>query len=531
MKWSAHKLLPIPTDDEVAVMEPEELLEIHRRREEAIHNEAADPYTYGYELPSWKRAWEMWKDWRILLLLGANRSSKSEFGAKTVVKAAMENPKSLIYCFSQNEETSLLVQQPAIYRYLPANLKTKSTSSVQYISYKAQTGFAERSLILPNGSRIIFKFYSQWQQDDKILEGMALGSPDPQWRNVGAWLDEYLLGMDLLDRLYLRLATHGALMLLTFTPKDGITETVSNFIKESTTVEMGKTKVLSDLHSIPEKEIPIVQVNERKSAAIVYFHTEHNPWGGYEEVVEICRSKSDWKYTITALYGFPTKSYTTKFPKFSHAVNVVKPEMIPTKGVTRYQIIDPAGKKSWFMGWIAVDTVGTFWVYREWPDVGIGDWAVQGKNGKWVEGEGAKTKGHGLRDYIETSYLAEGREFKNKEWTGGEEVFERLIDPRLGAARYQGADNDSSIMEDLEELDFSVIPAPGDDIEDGLQKLIDLMAYDTTKEIDGMNRPHFYVSEDCQNIIQALSEYTGDGGLKEAWKDPIDVLRYAAAAD
>jgi hypothetical protein len=27
-----------------------------------------------------------------------------------------------------------------------------------------------------------------------------------------------------------------------------------------------------------------------------------------------------------------------------------------------------------------------------------------------------------------------------------------------------------------------------------------------------------------------LSEYTGDGGLKEAWKDPVDVLRYAAIA-
>lgn len=531
MKWTPHKLLAIPTDEEIAAWEPEELLEYYQQRETAIQNESADPYYYGYELPSWKASWEMWKGYRILLLLGANRSSKSEFGAKTVVKAAMENPKSLIYCFSQNEETSLLVQQPAIYRYLPADLKTKSTSSVQYISYKAQTGFAERSLILPNGSRIIFKFYSQWQQDEKILEGMALGSPNPEGLNVGAWLDEYLLGMDLLDRLYLRLATHSALMLLTFTPKDGITETVSNFIKEAETKDRAMTKVMKDLHSLPEMEIPVTQVNKRKSAAIVYFHTENNPWGGYEEVVDICRSKSDWKYTITALYGVPTKSYTTKFPKFSHQVNVVDRDKIPTKGVTKYHIIDPAGKKSWFMAWIAVDAAGTFWVYDEYPSVDIGDWAEQGKNGKWVEGEGAKTKGLGLRDYIDISYDIEGRKRREGEWVEGDEIFERFIDPRLGASRYQGVDNDSSIMEDLEDLDFLVKPAPGDNIEDGLQKLIDLMAYDTTKEIDGSNRPHFYVSENCQNIINALSEYTGDGGLKEAWKDPIDVLRYAAAAE
>jgi hypothetical protein len=31
-------------------------------------------------------------------------------------------------------------------------------------------------------------------------------------------------------------------------------------------------------------------------------------------------------------------------------------------------------------------------------------------------------------------------------------------------------------------------------------------------------------------FTQGLSEYTGDGGLKEAWKDVIDVLRYAAIA-
>jgi len=61
--------------------------------------------------------------------------------------------------------------------------------------------------------------------------------------------------------------------------------------------------------------------------------------------------------------------------------------------------------------------------------------------------------------------------------------------------------------------------------------LIGKMAWDTTKPMDSVNRPHFYVSSDCENIIQALSEYTGDGGLKEAWKDPVDCCRYAAVAN
>ena len=531
MQWTPHKLLQIPTDEEIAVMEPQELVELHRTRELAITNEAEDPYHFGYELPSWKKSWAYWQRYRTLLLLGANRSSKTEFGAKSVVKAALENPNSLIYCFSQNAETSVLVQQSAIYRYLPAEIKRKSTSNVTYISYKAQTGFSENSVILPNGSRIIFKTYTQWLQNQTILEGMELGSRDPQWLNVGAWCDEFLGGMDLIDRLYLRLASRDAKLLLTFTPKDGVTETVSNYTKGARTEESGEAILLREIHKMDNITVPTFQTNEEKNTCISYFHSIDNPWSGYETIVELCKSKNDFKYTLTAAYGVPTKSYTTRFPKFSVAVNVVNPEAIPTKNITRYQIIDPAGRKSWFAAWIAVTSCGTYWVYREYPGVDIGNWAEQGKNGKWTEGEGSKGKGLGLRDYIELFYQMEGRKMANKEWVGGEEIYERLIDPRLSAAKYQKADGESSILEDLDELDFPVIPAPGEDIEDGIQKLVGLMAYDTTKELDALNRPHFYVSSECENIIQALSEYTGNDGLKEFWKDPIDCLRYAASAD
>jgi hypothetical protein len=128
--------------------------------------------------------------------------------------------------------------------------------------------------------------------------------------------------------------------------------------------------------------------------------------------------------------------------------------------------------------------------------------------------------GYGITDYVELIHDLEG----------DEEIAERLIDPRLGAAKYQASDGASSIIEDLNDQDIVCIPAPGLEIDDGLQALIGKMAYNTTIPQDSVNRPHFYVSSDCENIIQALSEYTGEGGLKEAWKDPIDVLRYAAVA-
>jgi hypothetical protein len=74
------------------------------------------------------------------------------------------------------------------------------------------------------------------------------------------------------------------------------------------------------------------------------------------------------------------------------------------------------------------------------------------------------------------------------------------------------------------------VPAPGLDIEDGIQALQSKMAYNKKISIDGVNRPHLYVSNRCQNIIQAFQEYTAEGGPDEAWKDGIDVCRYAAIA-
>jgi hypothetical protein len=171
------------------------------------------------------------------------------------------------------------------------------------------------------------------------------------------------------------------------------------------------------------------------------------------------------------------------------------------------------------MCWIAVDETGTMWVYREWPGVDVGDWA-EWRGGKWMPGEGAKGQGFGIRDYVDLI----------EEMEGEEDIFERLIDPRLGAAKYQVQDGSSSIIEDLNDSGMVCIPAPGLEIDDGLQALIGKMAWDTSKPLDSVNRPHFYISSDCENIIQGLSEYTGEGGLKEAWKDVIDVLRYAAIA-
>ncbi len=518
LNWERHEILKPPTEAEVAQMQPEELLRIHALYHEAIENARKDPYRFGFVLPHWNYADKTLEQFRTLLLLGANRASKTSYGAKTVIRAAVENAASLIYCFSQNQETSVVVQQAAIFDYLPAEYKVKKTETTEYISYSMQNGFAGNKLTLPNRSQIVFKTYSQFQQNQSILEGMELGSRTAKWVNIGAWCDEYLLGMELLDRLYLRLATRNAKLLLTFTPKDGETETVKNYRDGSITIETRIAELMETLHGKPNYKVPYIQHNHKKDTGIIYFHSKDNPFSGYQSIVEMCRAKNDEGYTLTAAYGVPTKSYTSKFPRFSREINVVKHDAIPRKDVTRYHIIDPAGAKNWFMAWVAVDSSDTWWVYREWPDTTYGDWARYSQ-GKWLPGEAARSLGMGMRDYVDLIARLEADD--------GGVPYERLIDPRLGQARYQGENGQSSIIEDLADHGIICVPAPGLDIEDGLQALQTKLAYNTKAPVDGINRPHLFISEQCGNIIQSLIEYDATPA-SEGLKDCIDVLRYAA---
>ena len=442
-----------------------------------------------------------------------HNSSKTQFGAYSVVKAAMENPASIIMCFAQSSEVSIRQQQSAVYNWLPPEYRMKQTSSNAYISYTLKNGFTDNSLILPNKSQILFKTYSQYQNNPTFIEGAELGSKSATWHNIGVWLDEYLLGEDLISTMRFRLATRNSKMLVTFTPIDGWTEVIKDYLDKAKTIETREAELLNG------EILPYIQHSHKRNASIHYFHTIDNPFSGYERLANDLRNESREKILIRA-YGVPVKSQATKFPKFNKEVNVVPHETMPIKGITRYHIIDPAGSKNWFMSWIAVDGSGTYWVYREWPDTTIGDWA-EWKNGKWASGEGAKGLGYGMKDYVDLIHELEG----------DEEIYGRIIDPRLGAAKYQAQDGSSSIIEDLAENDIICIPAPGLDIEDGLQALISKMSWDTSKPMDSLNRPKFYVSDECGNIISALSEYTGEQGLKEAWKDPLDTLRYAAIYD
>ena len=517
-------------------MDPQKVLNLHHQYHAALRNAQDDPLNCGFQMPHWDSADALMTGENAtneLIILGGNRSGKTVYGARSIIKAAIENDGALIFAFSQNAEVSIRQIQKTVYEWLPPEYRKTSRSKNHYVSYKRQTGFSSSSLIFPNDSQIVFKHFSQFLQDQSILEGAELGSFSENYVNWGVWLDEYLLGPELINTLRFRLATRNAKMLLTFTPIYGYTETVREYLHQAETTEQAPAELLDG------EQVPVIQRSKNRDASIVYFHSINNPFGGYPRIKKTLEDRPRDEI-LTRAYGVPVRSSTTVFPNFSRESNVVTPDKIPQENVTRYQLIDPGGSKNWFCVWVAVDASGTWWVYREYPD--DEDW-VEWREGKWRPGPGARGRGLGIKEFVKLFYELEGgviTEHPDGRITTdtrdqGETIHERIIDPRMCKIQTPSKDGGSeSILSNLDDLDFICLPSafpPGDrghEIEQGLQALNNLMAYDRRREIDSINRPHFFVSQDCRNLLHSLGEYTAEAGLKEATKDPIDCIRYGS---
>lgn len=528
LKWEPHPYLKPPSDEWMASLDPskdedcQKLIDLHRIYHEAIENERRDPLRYGLVLPHWKDALGLLEEDNAteLWMYGGNRSSKSKFCAWLCMRALLENPGTRIFCWSQNDEASKLNQQPYFWEYLPQEMRRKQRGTLAKIVYTKANGFTDKNFILPNGSQCIFKTYSQFLNDPTTIEGAELGAQRPAdgfpFPNIGNWFDEYLLGPDLLETIRFRLATRDAVNLISFTPIDGYTEVVRQCIAGAKTLQTKEAKLLNG------ELVPYIQQPKKKNARIIYFHSEMNPYGGYERLARDLEGEPREKILVRA-YGVPTKSATGKFPRFTRESNVMKHAELPfikdpDYPVTRYLVVDPAPVKPWSMIWVAVDAAGVHYVYREWPDISYGEWGEWGKNNRSRPGPAAKANGYGIKDYVNLILTAEE----------GEEIYERYMDPRMGNTARQGKDGAVTMMDDMADEGMDFYPAPGKDEDEGLQALQNLIAWDRERPVDALNRTHFIVSDQCEQTILCLNEYTGNEGKNEAWKDFVDGCRYMA---
>lgn len=507
--------IPPHSRDVLASMPHDQLVKYAQARKYAELRAEENPVGSGWIMPSWRKVMDAWQKYPIIVILGGQRSSKSSFASRLCVWAAATIPQAEVRAYHVNEDRSVEDQQRFIWDALPSSIRTLPTKKGVYhsVQYSQKNGFTDNVCILPplpgakRGGTIKFGNYRQYQQDAQVTEG---------YKAHLIWADEEIPPKMFETLVYRTTDFHGRII-LTFTTLSGWTPLIQDILGRTRTLEKRRSSLLN-------VDLPVMQESlSRPGAAIFYFWTEDNKFIDTSDFLMKIRGRSRDEILARA-YGIPVKSISGAFPAFNKEHNVVAAKDLPwvrnpEYKVTRYMAIDPAGSKNWFMLWVAVDADNTWWVYREWPD--YDDWALPGSTAEGKPGPAQKGSRKGIKDYVEMI----------RDLEGDEAIFERFIDPRLGAAEKQSADGAVTIISQLDDEGMTVVPAPGVDVDNGLQLISNQLAFDDGKPISSVNAPHLFISEECQNFIFAMQEYTAKGGKEEATKDPIDCLRYIAVSN
>lgn len=513
MSWkpTEHPFFPLPSRDKAAAFIEANGDDAFKQwledREQRIALTTKDPFAHGIRLPHWKDASDLVEKYDRVLVSGGNRSGKTQFMASWTVEQMVLRPNLDVAVFSMTSQSSVRDLQPAFFNWLPQEWKTAKKSKDCNINFSRKNGFTDNVFIAPNGSRCMFFHYSQ--QSD-ILEGAEL--------DVVAF-DE-LVPYSWVQTAAYRLITRKGKMLITATPVTGFTPTVADFQSNMKVVETREAKLLDQnrvhVKGCPVGHMPYIAECVRKDSAVIFFPTDMNPFQPKDEMVRVLKGETESAKRCRA-YGYVERSQAGFFPRFS-STHIIPRDAIP-KNTTKYMCADPAGSRMWAMLWCAVDKEGNHYVYREWPDAEtFGNWAELGEKPEGERGEAQKAQGYGLADYKAEILRAEE----------GEYISERLIDPRAGGTPAQTQDGSETLIDllgyDPDGMYFQA--ASGVTLEQGIESINSLLAYNPDEPLSIVNKPHLYISEDCENLIACMRNWTSAAGDKNCWKDFCDVLRY-----
>ena len=445
-----------------------------------------------------------------------HNSTKSTFANRLLVDMAQKIDEAKIYHWHDNEERSVVDAQATIFNSLPFDLREKGQKrgGQNYsVTYNQKTGFVGRlpTCILPprdgidRGSSIFFKYYTQYLQNQQVAEGF----------------NAHIIEMDeecplkLFQTMIPRTVDFHGRIILTFTTLQGWTPLIAELLK-------GAETVATRYAPTEGRKLPVEQIcHAWPSARIYYWWTQDNPFIDSHHLVEQYVNQPV-EERLARLYGIPTKTQQGKFPKFNKDVNVVPHGEIPfikhpdKYPVTRYFITDPAGTKPWVAVWIGVIGDGRVYVYRESPTE---EWCQPHVNNAGTPvgkpSVGQKPNGWG--------YLQWKEHFLGLEQD--EEIIQRICDPGFGTQKVTKTDGQTDLFSEMAALDFHMVPVYRGDVEAGVAKINDLLAWNDRKPMSVINRPQLYVSDQCQNTINSMLEYTGCS-KEEHFKDFVDTIRY-----
>ncbi|MBQ2630669.1 MAG: hypothetical protein IJG13_13425 [Kiritimatiellae bacterium] len=368
-----------------------------------------------------------------LLIMGSNRSGKTDFAAKLTVQTMMLGDKK---CCSgaQTHHTQKENQMARVWHYMPAELKArnvatkKAKDAVENISYTDKNGFAGSRVTLANKSQLNFITY---EMTTNSLEGVEYDL---------AWPDEEY-GIGHYNLLTTRITSRSGMFLGTFTPLNGYTAPIAAFLNGATTTRWhvawlrprdgGEKMPWKELNlteeeyeklkawrregqigdcGVPESRpedcfewlfeqgdgrdpakvpqgrafdaVPRVCVCQGGQAAAVWFYGSDNPYGLPSELIQTKMADENAEEKIyAAVYGMARDMKGRLIKTFTEE-NVIDPSQLPRR-LVRFMVVDPAPERNWCMGWYGYDPqTQTLYKYREWP----GGYEVpgQGVPGPWV---------------------------------------------------------------------------------------------------------------------------------------------------
>lgn len=555
---------PWPDDETLARMVREggekaarEIVEACQTRERLIEEARSDPFVHGFEWACWQRTdedlpvrpWERdrkghvletWSPYRLLIVLGGNRASKSEWAIKRSIQTLVAFPETRIVFLCQKLETSRQIQQSYAWRYMPRKLRQlnhrRDPNGIYYIKHTKGTGFSENKFVLPNGSEGVFLVYTQ---DPSDYEGIQVGCPSQP--GVIGWYADESMPLPWLTLMRTRSVTFDAVGLWTFTALNGMTQGLKQCMSPTRKTLLSEKEPefegRQNVPHLPKSHMPLIEEGSSPNIIIHYFHTRENPVGGYERLATTLRNKP-WYMKERALCGYVRDVRGRLLTTFG-PWNVVKPDQLPRDGL-RFMHVDPHPRRHWFMLWVIVDDDDRIWVTDEWPpEEEFGEWALptqrdpDNSGGKGWDGDPGPAQepatGWGIAQYKKEMLRREG----------GTVIERRTVDRRAGPAPIPvGSGPSTCLWQELNaeqtspdgtvlapELVFELAGGPTLE-EDGLELIKGALYVDVDKPIDPLeNYPKLFVSASCKQLIWALENYTGRDGLQGACKDPIDCLR------
>lgn len=207
------------------------------------------------------------------------------------------------------------------------------------------------------------------------------------------------------------------------------------------------------------------------------------------------------------------------FSMFSEQYHVIPPMKIDHNW-NLYCCMDPHPTKPVVIGWVALDPLGNWYVVAEYPTE---QWNHLGPTRLTIRGFCSDKQRVERGAHEQFPYMRDCN------------VLENFGDPN--GMKAQQPHNRTSVKDQYETdggIDINI--NIDNDIQLRHDKIKELLAFDHSRKIDSINRPHLYVFNTCRNFIRAFKNYSWKknasptGGFSDnvdpTWKDFIDVLGY-----